>query len=169
VQNTDLYRQNYRAPDTIRHSGIQPHSMGSLFPAVIAVVENYERFPEFTDWFKTQCRGLTDWSRERTAFYAQSLDARLRYRAWELNFPGEEPQLYSSREDAEQAACALILQRDRMAAPFTQEEVEQGVAAAEEMFYAGDETVERFGHESQGFAAAERDVRSRVLAGVRIG
>jgi hypothetical protein len=94
VQNTDLYRQNYRAPDTIRHSGIQPHSMGSLFPAVIAVVENYDNLGDYA----VEVHGPD-----------YPLFRRLRYRAWELNFPGEEPQLYSSREDAEDAAMMLLM------------------------------------------------------------
>lgn len=98
--------KSYRDTDTVGHSGIQPHSMGPLFPAVIAVVEVYEKFISRTGGKFFVESGL-DVNAAQDAFYAQPLEARLRHRTFELIYPGGERMTFSSYEDAQVVAEAL--------------------------------------------------------------
>ena len=87
----------------MEHSSIQQWSKGPLFPAVIAVVESYTEALTHAEWTDTDNDGM-GYAEYVEGFYAQDLDNRLRYRAWKLIYPGHEPEMYSSCEDAEMAA-----------------------------------------------------------------
>lgn len=102
-------RENDNQPgglDRVGHSSVQAWSAGPIFPAVIAVVEVYdEPTPE------EDLRGLGrtyPYADYVADFYAQPLDARLRYRAFELTMPGRDVMTYGSRDDAESAALGLL-------------------------------------------------------------
>lgn len=84
--------------DLIGHSSIQAWSAGPLFPAVIAQVENYATYEEFL-------RGrIGQIPMTEEEFYAQPLEARFNWVAFELIYPGRKPALYATYADAERVA-----------------------------------------------------------------
>ena len=97
--------------DNLMHSSIQPWSAGPLFPAVIAVVEQYERYAESPQHrFNSQCR---------EAFYEKPAIHRRIQISVELIYPGFKTERFATWDDAVAVAQARNQSAHRAACEVT--------------------------------------------------
>ena len=105
MQNQTSFTQP--SPNADGLYGVQTWSAGPIFPAVIAVLETYERYPviitsgSLNDFFESFARG------EEREFYARPLEDRLLARNYRLTLDGVM-DTYATREDAEQDAAFFL-------------------------------------------------------------
>lgn len=98
-----------RRPGSIAGDGVQEHSKGELYPAVISTVESYLEWESLPVAVKAGRRVFDGIVYTREDYYSQvSLERRLRYVAHRLTLDGHSED-YSEYAEAEQVARVLLV------------------------------------------------------------